>query len=151
MTRQETALEYFKRGFHCSQAVLASYADRCGLSEEQALKLGACFGGGMRKGEVCGACSGALMVLGSMYGQYDISDTESRQEANEVNERMMQEFADNCGSYICSEILGCDLSTPEGVKCAREKNLFRERCPQIVANAMIVLEKIIRERQKDEQ
>ena len=54
MTHKEKALEYFGRKFHCSQAVLAAYASECGLTEEQALKLGACFGSGMRKGEVCG-------------------------------------------------------------------------------------------------
>ena len=85
LTRQEKALDYFSRGFHCSQSVLAAYADRCGLSEEQALKLGACFGSGMRRGEVCGACSGALMVLGSLYGQHNLSDSRSRQLANEVS------------------------------------------------------------------
>ena len=73
MTRREKALDYFSRGYHCSQSVLAAYADRCGLSEQQALKLGACFGSGMRKGEVCGACSGSLMVLGSLYGRVDLS------------------------------------------------------------------------------
>ena len=122
MTRKEKALEYFRRGFHCSQAVLASYADLCGLTEKQALKLGACFGSGMRKGEVCGACSGALMVLGSLYGQYDLSDTASRQTANEVNDVMMKGYA-------------------------RENNLFKERCPQFVENAMDVLAEIIRGRQ----
>lgn len=122
MTRKEKALEYFRRGFHCSQAVLASYADLCGLTEKQALKLGACFGSGMRKGEVCGACSGALMVLGSLYGQYDLSDTASRQTANEVNDLMMKGYA-------------------------RENNLFKERCPQFVENAMDVLAEIIRGRQ----
>ena len=66
MTRREKALDYFSRGYHCSQSVLAAYADLCSLSEQQALKLGACFGSGMRKGEVCGACSGSLMVLGSL-------------------------------------------------------------------------------------
>lgn len=122
MTRKEKALEYFRRGFHCSQAILASYADLCGLTEKQALKLGACFGSGMRKGEVCGACSGALMVLGSLYGQYDLSDTASRQTANEVNDLMMKGYA-------------------------RENNLFKERCPQFVENAMDVLAEIIRGRQ----
>ena len=133
MTRQEKALKYFADGFHCSQAVFASFADRCGITEEQALRIGACFGSGMRKGEVCGACSGALMVLGSLYGQHDLSDTESRQVANEVNDRM-----------------GYDISTPEGRESARKKNLFRELCPQMVANAVAVLEEIIRERQQDE-
>ena len=146
MIRQEKAVEYFNRGFHCSQAVLAAYADQCGLTEEKALKLGACFGSGMRKGEVCGACSGALMVLGSLYGQHDISDTESRQAANEVNDAMMRGFAEACGSYVCNDILGCDVSTPEGVQYARGNNLFKERCPKMVAAAMDVLEKILQER-----
>ncbi len=144
--RKEKALDYFSRGFHCSQAVLASCADLCSLTEEQALKLGACFGSGMRKGEVCGACSGALMVLGSLYGQHDISDTESRQAANEVNDAMMRGFAEACGSYVCNDILGCDVSTPEGVQYARGNNLFKERCPKMVAAAMDVLEKILAER-----
>lgn len=151
MTRQEKALQYFRDGFHCSQAVFASFANECRLTEEQALKIGACFGGGMRKGEVCGACSGALMVLGSLYGQHDLSDEESRQTADEVNDRLMQGFADACGSYLCKEILGYDISTPEGKRNAREQNLFEERCPQMVVNAVNVLEEIIRERQKHEQ
>ena len=147
MTRQEKAVQYFRDGFHCSQAVFAAFADECSLSEEQALKIGACFGGGMRKAEVCGACSGALMVLGSLYGQYDLADEESRQTANEVNDRMMEGFEEACGSYLCREILGCDISTPEGKQYAREKKLFKELCPQLVANAVTVLEKIIGERQ----
>lgn len=150
MTRREKALDYFSRGYHCSQSVLAAYADRCGLSEQQALKLGACFGSGMRKGEVCGACSGSLMVLGSLYGRVDLSDESSLQLEKDVCDRMMKGFAEACGSCLCREILGCDISTPEGYLCARENNLFRERCPQLVAGAMDVLEKIIGGRCADE-
>ena len=36
--------------------------------EKLALKLGTCFGGGSRKGEMCGAVAGALMVIGLLYG-----------------------------------------------------------------------------------
>ena len=110
MTHKEKALDYFGRKFHCSQAVLAAYAPEIGLTEEQALKLGACFGSGMRKGEVCGACTGALMVLGALYGQYDKADPESRIRANEVNDKMMDGFAKVCGSYICNDLLKCDVS-----------------------------------------
>ena len=143
MTHKEKALEYFGRKFHCSQAVLAAFAPECGLTEEQALKLGACFGSGMRKGEVCGACTGALMVLGLLYGQYDKNDLESRIRANEVNEMMMDEFARVNGSYICNDLLKCDISTPEGRKSALDNNLFTEFCPDMVANAVDVLEQII--------
>lgn len=34
MTAKEKALEYFNRKFHCSQAILAAYADKCGLSAD---------------------------------------------------------------------------------------------------------------------
>ena len=147
MNHKEKALDYFNRKFHCSQAVLAAFADECGLTQEQALKLGSCFGSGMRKGEVCGACTGALMVLGSLYGQYDISDTESRLIANEVNDKMMNRFAQLSGSYICNDLLKCDISTKEGIEYALDNNLFTEFCPVMVANAVEILEQIIQEQE----
>ena len=145
MTHKEKALEYFGDKFHCSQSVIAAFAEECGLTEEKALKIGACFGNGMRKGEVCGACTGALMVLGTLYGQSDASDLESRMTANKVNVEMMERFAQRCGSYICNDLLKCDISTQEGVAYARENKLFTEFCPQMVANAVDILEEIIKE------
>ena len=142
MTHKEKALQYFADKFHCSQAVLAAYADECGIDEETALKLGACFGSGMRKGEVCGACTGALMVLGLLYGQYRKDDMASRQNANQVNDLMMNKFAEKCGSYLCNELLHCDISTLEGVNYAKNNNLFTEFCPKMVANAVDIVEEI---------
>ena len=145
MNNKEKALEYFGRSFHCSQSVIAAYADECGLTEEQALKLGACFGGGMRKGEVCGACTGALMVLGMMFGQYDENDLKSRETANVVNDKMLDRFVVKCGSYKCKDLLGCDISIPEGKEYARSNNLFKELCPKMIATAIDILEEIIEE------
>lgn len=146
MTHKEKALDYFSRKFHCSQAVLAAFADECGITEEQALKLGACFGSGMRKGEVCGACTGALMVLGLLYGHYVENDMPSKMLANEVNDDMMNRFAKVCGSYLCNDLLKCDITTKEGVTFAKEHKLFTEFCPRMVANAVDILEEIIQEK-----
>ena len=55
MTRIEDAVQLFEDGYVCSQAVFAAFSEDFGLSKEQALKIGACFGSGMRKAEVCGA------------------------------------------------------------------------------------------------
>jgi len=84
MNHIELAKKYFEQKYHCSQAVLAAFAEELGLTEKQALKLGGCFGGGMCKGEVCGACTGALMVLGMKFGQSDIEDLESRKKTNDI-------------------------------------------------------------------
>lgn len=74
--KRDKAIEYISQKMHCSQAVLAAFSEECGISEEQAFKLGSCFGSGMRKGEVCGACTGALMALGLLYGQSHIGDQD---------------------------------------------------------------------------
>ena len=89
----------------------------------------------MRKGEVCGACTGALMVLGLKYG-------ESKEKSNEVCEKFLDEFKKENGSYICRDLLGCDISTQEGVKYAKENNLFRELCPKMVESAAKILSTI---------
>lgn len=90
--KRDRAIEYFAAKMHCSQAVLAAFSEECGISEEQAFRLGSCFGSGMRKGEVCGACTGALMVLGLLYGQKHIGDPQEREISNRINDMMMSQF-----------------------------------------------------------
>lgn len=143
MTHTEKAVNHFSKGFLCSQAVLAAFGDELSVTEEQALQLGACFGSGMRKGEVCGACTGALMVLGLKYGQTSVADGEARQNTNELTKRFLELFREKNGSYLCNDLLGCDISTPEGAAQARAKGLFCEFCPKMVASAVDVLEQVI--------
>ena len=142
-THENKARSYFRDRFNCSQAVLAAYAKELGLTEETALKIACCFNSGMRKGEVCGACSGALMVLGMLYGQSEKDDLESRERADRMTEEFLARFKEKNGSYICNEILGYDISTPEGKAKAREKELFTTICPEMVASAVRILEEMI--------
>lgn len=144
MTHIEKANDLFGRKFHCSQGVFVAFAEELGLTEEQALKIGACFGSGMRKGEVCGACTGALMALGLKYGQSEEEDIESRLKTNEVTDRFMEAFKEENGSYMCRELLGCDLSTQEGIAKALEKKLFTEFCPKMVESATRIAEDILK-------
>ncbi|MBR5335797.1 MAG: C_GCAxxG_C_C family protein, partial [Bacteroidaceae bacterium] len=44
--RIELATSLFKEGYNCSQSVVAAFADIYGFTREQALKMGASFGGG---------------------------------------------------------------------------------------------------------
>lgn len=128
MTHTEKAVNYFSQKLHCSQSVLASFADECGITEEQAIKLGSCFGTGMRKGEVCGAVTGSLMVLGLMYGQNKVGDAEGRQRANKVD-----------------DLIGCDVRTMEGVvQYCLDNKLFTDFCQKMVAVAVEVVEIIMK-------
>ena len=136
MNSIEEAVQLFESGYVCSQAVFAAFSQDYGLSKEQALKIGACFGSGMRKAEVCGACTGALMVLGLKYG-------ESKEKSNDACEKFLDEFEKENGSYICRDLLDCDISTEEGVKYARENNLFKEFCPKMVESAAKITKDIV--------
>ena len=60
MNKKEKALEVFSSNFNCSQAVFSVFAEEYGLDKEIYLKIATSFGGGMRKGEACGAVTGAL-------------------------------------------------------------------------------------------
>lgn len=144
MNHIELAKQYFEQKYHCSQAVLAAFAEDLGLTEEQALKLGACFGGGICKGEVCGACTGALMALGLKFGQSVVGDMESRKKTNDITIEFLDTFKQENGSYICKELLGCDLATDAGKKLALEKQLFTEFCPKMVESATMIAEKLFK-------
>lgn len=139
MSEINEAVRLFNNGYVCSQAVFAAFSPQLGLDKNQALKIGACFGSGMRKGEVCGACTGALMALGLKYG-------ESKAESNEACERFLDEFKKENGSYICNDLLGCDITTKEGVEFATENKLFKEFCPKMVESAAKITKKIINEK-----
>ena len=142
MEHVDKANELYEQGFYCSQAVFAAFAEELGLTEKQAFQVGSCFGGGMCKGEVCGACTGALMVLGMKYGRYISDDWDSQKRANDIAEKFLEQFRMENGSYICSELLGCDIATVEGKAYAREKKLFSELCPRMVASAVKILEQL---------
>lgn len=136
MSRSNEAVQLFDDGYLCSQAVFAVFSPEFGLSSQLAFKIGACFGSGMRKGEVCGACTGALMAIGLKYG-------EDKEKSNELCEIFLDEFKKENSSYVCRDLLGCDISNKEGVEYAVENNLFREFCPKMVASAVEIAEKMI--------
>ena len=69
-SRVEQAVERFKKGCNCAQAVFVTYADRFGLDEGTAMKLSSPFGGGLAgMRHVCGTVSGMSMLAGLHIGR----------------------------------------------------------------------------------
>ena len=136
MNYVEEAVQLFEDGYVCSQAVLAVFCEEFGLSREQAFKISISFGGGMRKGEVCGACTGAIMALGLKYG-------ENKSKSDEMCVKFLDSFKKENGSYICRDLLDCDIRTEEGIKYAIDNNLFKEICPKMVESAVKIVQELI--------
>ncbi len=138
-----TANGRFARGFSCAQSVFSAFAEQFGIAADLALHLPAPFGGGLaRQGETCGALSGALMILGLRYGQ---DRPEGKEEMYRITREFMDGFKGRHGALRCSDILGFDISTPQGMQAAREKNVFATMCPLIVDETAKALERYLNE------
>ena len=147
-TKPEQAVNIFKEGSNCSQAVISVYAEEFGLSQKMALKIAQGFGGGMgRMAQICGAVTGAFMVLGLKHGNADIHDKEAKERIYGLVREFSRRFENHNSSVVCRELLGCDISTPEGVLAAKENGLFTSVCPKMVRQAVEILNKMINEYQ----
>jgi C_GCAxxG_C_C family probable redox protein len=141
------AAQLFIDGCACSQAIVAAYGQPLGLSPETALKISTGFGGGMRMGETCGAVTGAIMVLGLRHAPGDCSSAAGRAGVYALVVEFVKRFKRRNGSVVCRELLECDISTPEGMKLAKERNLFKTVCVRMVEDAAAVLEEMEAESQ----
>jgi len=144
MSQVECAVSCFQEGFSCAQAMLSAYGPQYGLDRELALKVAGAFGGGMgHMGHVCGAVTGAFMVIGLKYAKTHPEDDETRDKAYSLVQEFTERFQAHNGSIVCRELLGCDISTPAALEMAREKGLFETLCPGLVQDAAEIIEDIL--------
>jgi len=137
----DKAVSLFKEGFSCSQAVFTALSEEFGLDRDTSLKISQPFGGGMAHlGEACGAVTGAFMLIGLKYGRTKPEDLEARDRTY----AKMRQFADRFKALHCSIqcrcLLGLDLGTEEGMRLAREKNLFQTICVKYVQDAATIVQ-----------
>lgn len=147
MTRREAAMENFKKGYNCSQAIVLAFADMLPVDKTLLLRLASSFGGGMgRLREVCGSVSGMFMIAGLLYG-YDGPETgQIKAEHYAGIQELDKRFEEKHGTIICREMLGLsvrhDVPTPE----ARTAEYYKKRpCAEIIGDAAEILDQYIRE------
>ena len=121
-SRKEIAAEKKRCNSHnCAQAVLHTYADVAGITEDDALNIAGAFGGGMGNMEgTCGALVGAGLVLGLVNKDKVKSKKQMRQ--------IMTRFQERNGATQCKLLKGL------GTK------VVLRACPDCVADAAEFLE-----------
>jgi C_GCAxxG_C_C family probable redox protein len=130
------AAELFASGVSCAPAVLAAYAPALGLDEEAAARLSSTFGGGIAgTGNMCGAVTGALMVIGLARGPATTPDPAAKADATAKAKALLAAFEVRHGSVTCRDLLRVDIGTPEGRARAAEQGLFKTICPALVRSA----------------
>lgn len=144
MTKVEEAIECFSGNCNCCQSIIMTYGPQLGLEKDVGIRLGTGFAGGLaRHGEVCGAVSGAIMVIGLASGMKDKNDMESRDKTYELVNEFINMFLEKNCFITCGKLLGCDLGTPEGRAFAKDQGLFDTLCPNFVRDAAEILQNLI--------
>ena len=147
MNHGEKAEKLFLEGYNCAQSVLCAFEDVTGFERETAAKLASSFGGGLgRMREVCGAVSGASMVLGLAKGYCDLKDFE----AKKAHYARVQEFArrlkEQNGSIICRELLSGVETEKGGMPEKRTERYYHKRpCALLCKCAADILDEMFTE------
>ena len=137
------AVELFRSGYNCAQAVAVAFCDVTGLEEKTAARMASAFGGGIgRMREVCGAVSGMYMVLGLLYG-YDVpGDDGSKKALYWEVQALAERFREANGSIICREILKNPPSDPNPTP--RTEEFYKTRpCDRMIYTAARLMEEFI--------
>lgn len=128
--RVQRAVELFMSGYGCCQSVVAAFSDLYGLTQEQAVRVAAGFGGGVgRLRKMCGAVSGLVVLAGLSDGQTAADDREGKAHCYKVVQQLLAESEAENGSIICAELLGLKGPVPPGHFMPDERNAeyYRKR------------------------
>jgi len=128
----EKAAKHFLEGYNCAQSVLLTIFEYWNGKNDLVPKIATAFGGGIgRCGSVCGALVGGVMAIGVKYGTNEPL-LEKRLKAYELANKLYKRFEKQHRSVLCRELIGYDLSNPDGLEEARQSKVFEEKCANFV-------------------
>ena len=115
--------------YNCAHSVLIPFAEKAGLDGETAYRLAACFGGGMKRGSVCGAVTGGLMALGLL----GLDDPATTAEFHRI-------FGERHGGMLdCSKLLAASAAAGEPKK---------QHCDGLVFESVRLVEELLEKHSK---
>ena len=125
---EEDVLKMFGEGFDCSQIVLSQVSEKLGITREEALKIAACFGGGMWHGETCGCVVGALIALGMKYATTEANDQEKKDKFLKKCEEWYNAYKNTDMekiNSIANELNGNKYVLSRYVDCMKENKIIQ--------------------------
>ena len=147
MDYSSKAKELFNSGYNCSQAVVLAFKDKLNLDEKTLVSLSSSFGGGIsRLREVCGCISGMAIVLGLLYGNYDVNDNEAKAKHYQMIQKLALQFKEKYNTYNCAELLNLEKGPSNYVPEKRSKEYYEKRpCGNYIAFMASLIEREIKE------
>jgi len=142
--RSDLAEKYFREGYNCPQTMLLAFQDKLTLPIDELLKLSSAFGGGMsRMREDCGAVTGAMMVIGLLYG-FNEPEAKRKAELYEMGQEFMRTFEEKEGALLCRDLLGLKELHSSFTPTPRTPDFYEVRpCLRLLRDAAEILSELI--------
>lgn len=135
-TRVELAVEKYKNGYNCAQAITCTYCDLFDMDEREMFCMTEALGHGMGNMEgTCGAVSGACVLAGLKGSTGNLEKPESKAKSYALSKAIMSGFKEKNQSVTCGVLKGVGTKV---VLCS---------CPDCVRDAAILVEKILLEKE----
>lgn len=139
----EKAFQYEKEYGGCAQAVVRSFLDDMESNKDEIFKIATGFNGGFGlTGSVCGAFSGAVIILSYLTGREDFFDPERKRYITyKLTKKLIYKFNEEYGSIICKDIQekimgrSFDLWDEKQRKGFEEVGAHLDKCPNVCKNS----------------
>lgn len=132
MEKEKQAVDLFKQGYSCAQAIAGAFCKEAGLTQSQAVSMAAGFGAGIcATRAICGTLTGALMVMGLAKGW---SEAEQKAYAYSEGKKLLDAFTEKFGTTTCFDLLTTAKAHFEATPMARDEAYYKTRpCAAYVA------------------
>lgn len=125
------AVEYFLNGNSCSESIILGAIDK-GWCDKDLLSVATAFSGGIGSGCLCGAVSGANMIIGNLFGKENKYGNPTI--ARQLSKEFMDKFKETHKATCCRVLSrGTEAGTPER----------KQHCSSFVEFCFNTLEEII--------
>ena len=144
---QDRALDLFKKRFHCSQAVLAAGQEKLGIVNEDVIKALGAFGGGIAGTcRACGALTGGVALISSLFSRGNFESKEDPRMWS-VSLKFIREFEEltrEHGGTDCRDIAKINWQNNDMVReFYRNPESRRKVCIQLVGDTALMLGKLL--------
>ena len=131
--------------------------ERLHVGSKEVFKAGSALAGGVaRRGETCGALTGAIMAIGSLVGRERLEDREQLKASMEPAERVYALFKEKVGHTLCSEIHKVRYGKVYRLFVPEEMEAFhnmgghdRKGCPEVCGMAARIAAEVILDIKKE--
>jgi C_GCAxxG_C_C family probable redox protein len=143
MKNSKKALVNFKKGFNCAQSVFCVYCKKYGIDEKQAKLISAAFGGGIgRTQDICGALTGAIMVIGCRY--FDEKNIDgSKDIIYQKTRKLISNFKKIHKHKDCLDLIGFNLLKKNEFAKFKKLNIHESKCSNYVSDVCKLLDEIL--------